>query len=225
MTVSELHTAFKIKLDKSNSLSYPDFADEEIDFWLNEAQIRFVKTRYSGNNYKGTSFEETEKRTNDLRNVVGEALLPSTGTSAINTNSYWYDVPDGYWFSLLEEINVTYDDCNGDEVSDRIEVKAIDLGKYSKYIKDPFNKPNKKRALRLMQYNKITIITDADTTAGYLYLRYVKEPDVVSLSGGVTISLSNHTHDEIVDLAVVLALENIESPRMQTSSALNIQNE
>ena len=61
-----MHIEFKLGLDKTDSLNYPNFEPEEIDLWLNRAQDRFVKTRYVHNN-KTETFEETQKRTDDLR--------------------------------------------------------------------------------------------------------------------------------------------------------------
>ena len=66
-----MHTALKLGLDKSEDLSYPHFEAEELDFWLNESVDRFIKTRYSGSNVKGTGFEEAQKRTDDLSSARG----------------------------------------------------------------------------------------------------------------------------------------------------------
>ncbi|GAH17195.1 unnamed protein product, partial [marine sediment metagenome] len=77
MTLAEMHIQFKLGLDKTDSLNYPNFEPEEIDLWLDNAQGRFVKTRYVHNN-KSETFEETQKRTDDLRTIVTEVtLIPS----------------------------------------------------------------------------------------------------------------------------------------------------
>ena len=39
MTISEMHLAFKLELDKTSALELPSFEPEEIDFWLNAAQF------------------------------------------------------------------------------------------------------------------------------------------------------------------------------------------
>src|SRR4030043_934065 len=87
MTVSEMHTAFRLHLDKSTSLvGNPDFLPEEIDFWLNESQDRFIKQRMFGNNYKQESFENTQKRIDDLRTIVVTKELISLGSSSVYNN-------------------------------------------------------------------------------------------------------------------------------------------
>ena len=70
MNITEMHRAFRLGLDKTQSLEYPDFLPEEIDFWLNEAIRAFVKTRYSGMNLKRESFEETQSRSSPSLEVI-----------------------------------------------------------------------------------------------------------------------------------------------------------
>lgn len=65
MTISELHTAFKIELDKTSALELPAFEPEEIDYWLNEAVKKYVKLRYR-------EFEKSQKRMDDLRPLIKE---------------------------------------------------------------------------------------------------------------------------------------------------------
>ena len=224
MTVAETRNAFKVKLDKSNALAYPDFTDEEIDFWLTEAQRRFIKTRYSGNNPQYKSFEMNEKRTADLKEVIKEDTLSPLGSGGgFGSNAETYDLPSDYWFPILERLNIIYTDCNNATVAEQVEVKAIDHNKYSKYKKDPFNKPSKDRVLRIMQPGQAVVFVDSTTTAGTLYVRYIGSP--LDFSDSQALSVGEHAHEEVVDLAVLLALENIESPRTQSTSALNIQNE
>jgi hypothetical protein len=214
MTRDEMHILFKQKLDKTNSLSYPSFEPEEIDLWLNEAIRMYVKNHYSGNNLFGTGVEETQKRTDDLRELVVESSLTAQGAGS-KTNSQYYTLPSNYWFSLSEEVSITYNDCNGNSTSDNAWVKAIQSGAYNTIIRDPFNKPNKTRVLRLMKEDTIEVIADSTTTLGALSLRYIKEPSEVSST--VDCELASHTHPEIVDLATLIAIENIESPRAQTA--------
>jgi hypothetical protein len=116
MIVSEMHIAFKLGLDKTESLQYPSFLPEEIDFWLNQAIRKFVKTRYSGFNVKHEGFEQSQKRIDDLRTLVRELTIPCTSTGSVKPNSYvltngfnnvlFYTAP--YWLSLGEEVLIHY---------------------------------------------------------------------------------------------------------------------
>ena len=51
MTVQEMHIAFRLGLDKSNSSFVRYYLPNEIDYWLNYAVERIVKQRLFGNNY------------------------------------------------------------------------------------------------------------------------------------------------------------------------------
>jgi hypothetical protein len=66
MTREELHTAFKVEIDKnSKSIAYggcPAFLDEEIDYWLNQATLTVVNTKFTGNNTLQQAFEGSVKR-------------------------------------------------------------------------------------------------------------------------------------------------------------------
>jgi hypothetical protein len=50
------------------------------------------------------------------------------------------------------------------------------------------------------------------------YIRYIRKPVEVDIVGDVSSDLPEHTHDELVKLAVQMALENIEQPRYGTYS-------
>lgn len=283
MTITEMHQFFKVGVDKSESFSYPSFQSEEIDYFLNKAQERFIKQRYGINNLKGQGFEQTQKRTDDIREVImynnssslGKYLngsntddnkpyakyytLPNTAPSSVT------DSGDVYWFSIQEEAEVVYTDATSssytinsavipsgtyivtetlsyDSVtyytgesfvfsgasfsgtkgtfkstkSKRVGVKPIQHDDYNKIVNDPFNKPNHDQAVRLMLGDKVEIITGAEFDITKFYMRYVRKPLAVDFANTVDCELANHTHEEIVDLAVSIALEDIESGRYQT---------
>jgi hypothetical protein len=225
MTITEMHTAFKRELDKIDSLQYPSFISTEIDYFLNRAIYKFIKTRYSGFNMKGESFEETQKRMDDLRTLVREVTVPCTVTNAAKPNGYimtsgfsnaaFTGIP--YWLSVGEEVLINITASNTDK---RQGVTEITSNTYRFYIDNPFSEHilhyNCAKPLRLFYNNTIEFITDGQYTVKSAYIRYIKEPTAVSLSGNISCELPNHTHGEIVMLAVQSALENIEQPRYQS---------
>ena len=75
MTIVKAHQEFKFRCDKLDALNYPNFFPEEIDLILNNAQQRIIKQRYGLSNNKRQSFEETQKRTEDLKNVTVNAVF------------------------------------------------------------------------------------------------------------------------------------------------------
>tara|TARA_R110002012_G_scaffold261340_2_gene443232 strand:+ start:14279 stop:14974 length:696 start_codon:yes stop_codon:yes gene_type:complete len=231
MTVAEMHIQFKVGLDKTDSLNYPNFEPEEIDLWLNRAQNRFVKTRYS-HDIKQETFEETQKRTDDLREVVVETtIFPSAVQTPVKPNGTLFDLPIGnndlpiYWFAINEECGIQYLNCTNGMVTERKNVKPIQHDDYNKIQTDPFNKPNKGKIVRLMHGDTVELISDGTFVIGSYILRYIKQPETISLANNNDCELAFHTHEEIVDSAVTMALENIASPRFQSHMVESISRE
>lgn len=229
MTSAELIQGFKIGLDKTDSLNYPNFLDNEILYFLNQAQDRLIKQRYGINNLKRQSFEETQKRTDDLKELIRNSISSPLPLSLDNKlNGRFFQLPNSlgleYWFAIQEEADITYLDCHNNSVTDRIMVRPINHDDFNKFTKDAFNKPDAKDwVLRLMYEDKAELITDGTFNITSYILRYIKKPLLITLTQ--TCELSEHIHQELIDEAVKVALENIQAPRLQSNIAINNQNE
>lgn len=71
MTVNEMHIAVNLGMQKIASFQVDNILPQEIDFELNIAMQRFIKQRYSPlSNRVGKGFEQSQKRIDDLRNLV-----------------------------------------------------------------------------------------------------------------------------------------------------------
>ena len=219
MTIAQAHIEFKFRCDKIDALNYPNFLPEEIDLILNNAQERVVKQRYGITNPKRQSYEETQKRTEDLKNItVNDVLTPlAYSVDNIDANARFVNTPTDHWFTVQERCSITCNVC-GENVTSLAEVVPVSHSEVSKVLRDPFKKPNNEKVLRLMAEGKIELVSSC-TIVNYR-IRYVKKPRTVSLSGNITFELSEHLHNEIIDEAVKIALENIEGKRTQTFNPL-----
>ncbi len=278
MTVNEMHIKFRILLDRIEADYYKNILPEEIDSFLNDAQERYVKQRVSGNNYLKLTFEETQKRTDDLRTI----LIPTTPLAISSSQTgakpfgIFYDLPSDYMFAWQEEAEISYLDCNGNTVSDRLPFMGITYDQYNIMKNDPFaiSSPSntfEAFGLRLMSGSGIEALTFNNFTIITYYLTYLKKPAVITystnttvLSGGlipgklyrvitasivhngvtltvgqtfiaqnpnytgagaavlqsINCELAEETHSEIVNMAVNIALETIESKRFGTQKLL-----
>jgi len=135
--------------------------------------------------------------------------------------------PDIYWFAINEECEIRYEDCNGSWVDERTGVYATSHNDYDKLVDDPFNKPTKNVVLRLMHGRWAELITDGTFTINQYFLRYIRQPIRLDITNFPLMSceLAEHTHIEIVSIAVGLALENIASPRFQSHMVTEITGE
>ena len=228
MTSTQMVTAFKFRLDKTDSLNYPNFENTEIDLLLNQAQERIVKQRYGSNNIKRESFEETQKRTEDLKAIVSNAIIVPSATAVdnIRTTAQFVTLPTDHWFIVNESASITYNDCTSVSTTDIVPVYAIQHNDINNVIDNSFLKANKQRILRLMEAGRVELIHDSTTTINNYKLRYIRKPVAISSIGTlVNCELSDHLHDEIVDQAVLLALEDIESRRQQSYNPIDKTNE
>lgn len=228
MTSVEMATAFKFRLDKIDSLNYPNFLSSEIDLLLNQAQERIIKQRYGLSNVKRESFEETQKRTEDLKAVVVNSILTPAANASdnISANAQFVTLPTDHWFIVYEDCRVSYADCKNQTVTDQIPVYPIQHNEVNKVIKNSFLKANKQRVLRLMENGRVELIHDPLVTITSYHLRYIKKPNKISsVAPLVNCELSDHMHDELVDQAVLIALEDIESRRLQTYNSIDKTNE
>ena len=221
MTVEEMHISFKQGLDKFDSKNYPNLEEEEIDLLLTQAQEAFVKQRYGYNNISMQSFEETQKRTDELRTLIINLTLGIVANSGnnIDNNSVFADsLPDDYWLSLQEQTEIEYLDCNNTTIKKKVFTEAIQHDDYNKIITSPFSKPNKNKVLRLTSSNGVELLHSPEVTVTGYTLRYLKRPLPIDLVNFPTraIELPIITHQEIVNLAVSIALENIESQRVNS---------
>ena len=103
----------------------------------------------------------------------------------------------------------------------------------SKYIQhddlsvlyDPFNTTTHKYPKYTIQENFIDVYSDNKFIPIFVELTYIRHPKKLNHIDGVGCELSEHTHQEIVEMAVKSILETIESPRYQTQSMENMESE
>ena len=86
----------------------------------------------------------------------------------------------------------------------------------SKLVGDPFNKTKYSSPLTVMRGNNIDVYSDDLFITDKLKLTYLREPVTVNIFEAIGCDLPDHTHEEIVALAVLSILEEISDPRYQT---------
>ena len=209
MTIGAMHAEFKLLMDKADAGGSPSFLASEIDRFLNAAIERFITKRAFGNNPRRTSFEEDQKRRDDLRNIIKDHTNSTFKQNASSKPNGWFTtLPKDYRHSINEECTITG--------GTRVSVKPITYDRYNKIINDPFNTPDGSEVYRL-DYSKDSVELISAIEPTKYYLRYLSTPRDVSMQGSISCILAEHTHREIVRMAVTEALENIEDPRYQSS--------
>lgn len=238
MNIENFHKNFKIALDKVDSEAYSELLPSEIDVFLNKAIVSFVKTRYGRNNLYKKGFETLQKRIEDLKAIVvttfssfsEEESIESSKIFKINLSNMFLDKAntvsfDGnYWFFVSALAKTKDSLCETENV-----VRIVTHDQLGVVLKDPFNKPSLSNPIILFEEDNIKVLTGQSDLIDFR-LTFIKKPNEVCLGTyknkpKVECDLSEHTHEEIITLAVELALEAIGSPRLNTIQAVKSQSE
>jgi len=218
MTVQEFHIGFDVELDKTLDFEYPYILPEKKDYWLNKAQERFVKQRAFGDNSFRTSFEESEKRIDDLRVIVKTPAAISTTSTG---NNFYTILPDDYLYLVRHRCNTITPTCSTPQLVAGIQVTNDEINILDK---DPFWEPINQEPLYYLLGNTIVYETNGDFTVQSSLLTYIRKyakiqygTQYISPTTDIQCELPEHTHHEILDMAISMVLENIESPRYQTN--------
>lgn len=237
MNIAQFHREFKIAFDKADSEAYPEFLDGEIDYYLNEAQDRFIKQRYGVNNIYRAGYEQIQKRTDDLKALVVSryaSISPVNHYTVVGDNVYRADIsdlftdvdvtlqaPEEYMLFVKAIAQTCVNDC-----CEWSKVKLVQQDDLSSLTLDPFNKPKVNKPIIFFEDNDIFVWTADGATIGGVLVTFIKRPAQMNLGtyGGVLTQceLSEYTHKEILQQSVRIALENIESPRQQSQEG-NVQ--
>tara|TARA_R110002012_G_scaffold24556_6_gene81961 strand:- start:1565 stop:2911 length:1347 start_codon:yes stop_codon:yes gene_type:complete len=94
-------------------------------------------------------------------------------------------------------------------------VKLVQFDDVYVMVKDPFNKTKNSSPLATMRGNHVDIYTDETFITDRVKLTYIRRPAVVQ-SPSADCDLPDHTHEEIVKMAVSSILEGISDPRYKS---------
>lgn len=235
MNIQSLHYDFKIKADKVDSLRNENFEPWEIDHLLNEAQLIFLKTRTAQNNIYQAGFEKIQKRVDDLSTLLVKfPLQPQITPTNLGNGMFELKLEDlTFDYFQLERIEVDITNSCG-----TVKVRTSEFAKQNNIgniLTNPYEKPSYEWKSVPHQFGKSTtgtgssifFYTNNEFTVSACYPEYLKMPQRVwigtynSLDGNyivgqtpvssVSSELPEHTHNEIVDIAVNEAARIIKS--------------
>lgn len=233
MVVNEMILQFKLASDNLDSSVIPDFSEEVILYYLNEAQERFVKTRYSQNNLYKLGFEETDKRTQDLNNIKDSYYVSSTLTKESNVYklvlSILYDnitlttnSNAKFMFYLRGRVNTIKNGCE----SKLVRIKEHQTGDLDDIEQDPFNKSIYTEPVGYFEAGNLYVKTDGTFSIGTGLITCIRRPKLINsiLALGIIsdCELAEHTHKEIVALAVQLAIGDVKPEKLEVKNIQGI---
>lgn len=232
MTPRQMQIAFERELNIIDDLQKP--TSDTTLYWLNQAVMKFVKTRYSGVNSKTESFEQSQKRMEDLRTLV--SLMKGTAqATGILSNEYSVLLGDDHLIHLstsvgiLPKNQIAGDNCwkknaAGEYIkrySDPIQVTQDTL---DRQLENSLSEHNlhycAAKPLQLIRGRMMYFYTDDNYQVTDCNITYLKTPTAITLDSPFLeyTDLPKHTHSEIVKLAVQMYLENTMNQRYTSYS-------
>lgn len=213
MTQAEMLIYFKERYNLSKFANQGKL-NSELYLYLNAAVNIFVKTRFTGNNPRQIAFEQDIKRRDDLRTLIKKSsALSSSATSVEVPNGKQYTFPNDFLFFVKGYCNIKIGET--DRWFSCIDIPTLES---YRFISTPINKPVIiEPKIFYESATTFTVLVDSDDIANLdtAIVQYIKKPNVISDS--VACDLPEHTHEEIVELAVLLATEGINNlERYQT---------
>lgn len=217
---SNIKTKFLIEYDKANvTSSYPSLTDYEIAVILNKAYLALIAQKVTGNNPRRVPFEADTKAISDIQELVTFASLPQESMihpSAVNSAIYDLDKCSDFLYYVSGSINL-----NG-------KMNPVTLVSHEiaqKFKQSSTNIPWIKNAIAYIESNAIVVLYDnyeynptGRKAPGNFVLTYIKEPEKFTQSFNGDFELNDTMAEELISLAVIFALENVESTRLNTKA-------
>lgn len=219
MTTKEFSDGFDTLLNSYAAVMPSTELDEyEKSLLLTTAQDEIVKELYNGG-LNGDSLEKTEELRRSLDGLIKTDYPEEIyGMEGLEKTSKFYQLKDDVWFITYESVDLTEGAyC---ENNNTIEVVPVRQDEWHRIKKNPFKKPNRRKAVRLDNGGNVAELISDYPIAKYL-VRYLRKPKpiiLVPLEGALSIDgvqeiteceLNTVLHRTILERAVQLASRRI----------------
>lgn len=226
MNTIEFSNEFDILYNSIASMDAPALDEYEKSVFLTKAQLEKVKEHNGPLNKYGDSFEGSDKRRADMRElIVHYQTSPVAATSGVlGMKSYTASLPDDCFLIKYESVSYHDSSCNEDR---KIDVVPLKYDEIHDAVRNPFRRPDSNNGFRLdiqsdSLSKKKTVELLLSVSPDTYTIRYVKYPSPIvlvdldgisseplSVDGRVEkqeCQLDEEFHKEILDRAVQLAL-------------------
>lgn len=201
-----MHIEFRSKFNKINSNKNKAFLPQEIDLLLNDQMDKFVESRTTRkSNAKQEGFEDTQKRLDDIRTIIKEGS--TTANVPNNVLLVFTPFPKGKAVILPADYNKLVSDSSTTEntcaINDEVPNRLLSSEIIATAMRDSFHKTHYLSPISEIVNNNLRVYEDNFTVNAINIVYVYKYPRIVYNSQNCV--LPDHTHREIVDLAVAKA--------------------
>ena len=220
MRCVDLIAAFELEINKLNNSLEKPYTDDTL-YWINQAVVKFVKDRFAGNPPKELGYEQTEKRTVDLNNLLVHVTINDVNpvTTHPSYNSYQYTYPEDMMFVLNEDIIIT--DNDGDHLMDTCVFECTAdsfMYRINNSLSDFHYRYHRARPLRVKTKDGFRLLTDKNYKVNTYTLGYIKVPEEITNDDPYKEygDFEDFTWLEITKIAAQMYVENQSDPRYKT---------
>ena len=220
MKMIDILEGFEIEINKiDDAVGKPNVVDSE--YWLNQAVIKFVKLRFNGDFVHKTSYEQNEKRRNDLLNLYKEQNVILSGPYVINNlyDEYKVIYDDDVLFTLNEDVTIQDKEGGRNKETSVFECTADSfMYRITNSLTDFHYRFGNARPLRVRTIDGCLLFTDKNYNITRYKLGYLRFPKKITLSEPFDeyLDFDDVTMPEIIKMAAQMYLENIKEERYKT---------
>ena len=204
-----------------NSVDKPS-TDDSL-FWLNQAVAKFYKQRFNGDFIHDTSYEQTEKRREDLINLY-KSIQYSKDDMIIDQSEPSYDsfkvvYPKDFQFALNEDVIIS--DKNGEHKMNTCMFECTSdsfMYRVNNSLTDFHYRFHRARPLRVRLKDGCLLLTDKQYDVDTYVLGYLRKPKEITLDNPFDEydDFQDIIIPEIIKIAAQMYLENKKDERYKT---------
>lgn len=214
MTYKDIHKKYMIEYDKENvTSSYPSLTTYEIATILDKAYLALIAQKLTGNQQR-VPFEGDIKAIEDVRNLIAAKKISKSNTTLPIDNAVIYKLSDILYFLTALVL------IDGKLVTTNLVNHEI----AKNFMHTATNRPWIKNSVCYIEGDNLIVLYDdySHKNVGDLQLTYIKQPDkfvdhiIGKTFDDTQFALNDTMVEELISLAIIMSLETVESPRLQT---------
>lgn len=214
MTYKDIHKKYMIEYDKENvTSSYPSLTTYEIATILDKAYLALIAQKLTGNQQR-VPFEGDIKAVEDVRNIIASKKISKSNTTLPIDNAVIYKLSDILYFLTALVL------IDGKLVTTNLVNHEI----AKNFMHTATNRPWIKNSVCYIEGDNLIVLYDdySHKNVGDLQLTYIKQPDkfvdhiIGKTFDDTQFALNDTMVEELISLAIIMSLETVESPRLQT---------
>lgn len=213
---------FEREINKIDDIVDKPSTDDSL-FWLNQAVAKFIKQRFNGDPIHETSYEQNEKRRNDLIRLYKNKTYSASDfiykTEQPSFDAYSVNYPEDFQFVLNEDViikdkqgkyrmNTCVFECTSDSFMYRVNNSLTDF--HYRY--------HRARPIRIRTGDKFVLLTDKQYDIEQYTIGYLRQPTEITLSNPQEDypDFDDIVMPEIIKIAAQMYLENKKDERYKT---------